>query len=81
MWRETMDRRSQTEIEERLDLAIELTFPASDPIAAGAPTGADPPFRPRPDGRPATNGQPVEDSTQRGRDPAATAGGGRRECE
>jgi hypothetical protein len=74
-----MDRRSQTEIEERLDLAIELTFPASDPIAAGAPTGADPQFRTRPDGRPATAEQPAEDLTQRGRDPAETAGRGGRE--
>ena len=38
------DTRSRQE--ERLDEALSETFPASDPIAAGAPTGTEPLARP-----------------------------------
>jgi hypothetical protein len=30
----------------KLDQALEMTFPASDPISVGAPTGTEPPARP-----------------------------------
>ena len=34
------------EREKKLDQAIEMTFPASDPIAVGRPTGTEAPARP-----------------------------------
>ena len=34
------------ERERKLDQAIEMTFPASDPIAVGHPTGTEAPARP-----------------------------------
>ena len=37
------DRRNK---ERKLDEAVELTFPASDPIAPGAATATEPPARP-----------------------------------
>lgn len=41
-----LDRRS-----DRLDEALELTFPASDPIAVGNPTSTEPLFLPSADGQ------------------------------
>src|SRR3954467_14945296 len=36
-----MAKQSVKDLEERLDQAIELAFPASDPIAVGSPTGTE----------------------------------------
>jgi ketosteroid isomerase-like protein len=50
---EKLERSDPDACEQRVDDAVEMTFPASDPTAAGRPTGTEPA------GRPASRQAPV----------------------
>ena len=41
-----MDQNRKTKSEKKVDDAVDMTFPASDPVAAGKATGTEPPRRP-----------------------------------
>jgi hypothetical protein len=67
-----MSRRDRHK-EKKIDQAVDLTFPASDPIAAGAATGTEPPRRPVDRKAPVMRKEDIEQAQRGSRHPYSVA--------
>jgi hypothetical protein len=61
-----MDQNKKKKKEKKLDKAVDMTFPASDPPAAGKSTSTEPPRRPADRKAPIVTKEEIE-AAQRGR--------------
>ena len=60
-----MTKTKKKETEKKVDRAVDMTFPASDPIATGKATSTEPPKRPKDRQAPVISKEEIEQA-QRG---------------